>query len=496
MTASADPHTAAAKRSENVGLVLSLGISLVATLAFALVVRGHAHFHGDDYIAFHDALTQPIWEYLLTPIDVHYLPLHRLATWLIYRIAPLNFDVALGVMCVFHLLGLWMLYRSLELIGPSRLNAPLTVLCGTNFYLAVLLLWWTSGIARFPCIFLSLTAIYHYLRFRQSGSLRRLGVVVPCLVGASAFFSKGLLVPGFLGALELAFFPETPRRDFARNVAAIAVAGGIAVAYRLLSDVVISGALQSPPLHWRDQVAALQMASMTLHQGVFGLLVSHPLSIGNWLVVGLWLTFFLASLVAARFNAVVWLLALVTLAVNFLIITLSPRMRLGPLIVTWERYYFDVMFLIVLFVAILVRRMVPSVLNSNSRAARVAVASAWFGVLVSAWLSQQSFLPILESPRYNELPFVRTYANNLKADLAELRRNNAGTLAFANGFVPRPVLEMGVMTLGAYSKFLPVFDSGVRVFPGGKCLYVVQADGRIASPPEGCRSPSVGPSSP
>ena len=168
---------------------MALTVSIAATLAFVLVARQRVSFYGDDYIGFHGVVTQSVRQFLLTPIDVHFIPLHKLATWLIYRIAPLNFDVALAVMCAFHLLGLWTLYRTLRLLGASWLSAPLTALCAVNVYGGVLLLGWSAGIARLAYILLSIAAIYHYLRFRESGSWGRLATVVACVVAAAAFFS-------------------------------------------------------------------------------------------------------------------------------------------------------------------------------------------------------------------------------------------------------------------------------------------------------------------
>jgi len=61
----------APKRSGDIGLVLGLGVSLAATLAFASLARERAYFASDDYVAFHDSLVEPLSTYLLAPIDVH-----------------------------------------------------------------------------------------------------------------------------------------------------------------------------------------------------------------------------------------------------------------------------------------------------------------------------------------------------------------------------------------------------------------------------------------
>jgi hypothetical protein len=184
----------------------------------------------------------------------------------------------------------------------------------------------------------------------------------------------------------------------------------------------------------------------------------------NWLVVGLWVALLATTLVRDRFNAIVWLLALAVLAVNLLTITLSPRMIWGPIVVTVERYYFEMLFLVVLFLAIVIRRVRPG---------RAVVAVAWLGVSLSAWTSWQSFSRLLESPRYRGLHNARTHA---------------GTLDFADGRVPDDVVGLAALRVGRLSKFLLVFDAAVRVSEGGPCAYVVRDDGTIARPPEGCRA--------
>ena len=465
-------------RSDKVGAAVALGVSLAATIAFARLVCQRAYFRGDDYLGFYSVVTLPLRELLLMPIDVHFLPLHRLSTWLSYRTAPLDFAVTVGVMSALHLAGLWMLYRVLRLLGAGRLSAPLTALCATNLYFAVLLMWWTAGIARFPYILLTLVAIYHYLVFRRTGSWARVAVVAACVAGACAFFSKGLLIAGYLGALEVVLLPETSRRELVRNLGVVVIAAGVAVAYRLLGNAFVSTAFQAPTIDWGSQLFALQLASLMLCQGIAGVLVTPGMSVANWLVVVAWLAFAVVTIVRDRFNVVVWLVGLATLAVNFLVITLSPRMVMGPVVVLAERYYFDVMFLVVLFVAIALRR--------SARDAGGIVMLAWCVVALSGWSSWQSFHRLLESPGYDTLPFVRKYTSNLRTDLAAIRRMHPDTLDFVDGDVPRSLLGMAAMKMGRQSTFLLVFDPAIRIVPHGRCLYAVRPDGTVAHPPPGC----------
>ena len=491
MTEDIGPRPPPTSRRDRVGLLCALAVSLASTLAFALLLRQRSHFQDDDFVVFRDVFTQSLGQFLLQPSDLHFIPLHRLAGLLIYSIAPLNFDLALAVMGALHLLSVWMLYRTLDLLSPSLLNGPLTVLWGTSIYVGAILLWWTAGIARFPCILLSIAAVYQFIMFRMTGSMVRLAMTGTCLVLASAFFSKGLLIPGLLGAVELALFPDTPRRQLTRNLAAIGALGGVAVAYRILSNLVIADTFHSQPVNVTEQLEGLRIAGMILSQGVAGLLWSHPLSVGNWLVLGIWFVCFLASVLVDRFNGVVWVLGVSVVAVNFLAITLSPRMVFGPIVVTVERYYPDVIFVVVLFAKLLAERMTRRMTVPTGRRLSAGVAIAWVAVLLASVQSQETFRQILTFPLYVSVPLKRAYVENLKGDLAEIRTKHEGVLRFAPGATPRWLLGF-FQSVGDYSKFLPIFDRAVEVSQDGVCVYRLGADGKIEKPPTACSVASDG----
>ena len=116
-----------------------VALSTIAVLGFCLTVRGYSWFIADDYTGFWLAGTRPLADFLMTRIDVHFLPLHRLATWLIYTCFPMNFEVALFVMSAFYVASIWILWHTLDLIHRSPINGPLSVLCGSNYYGAILL---------------------------------------------------------------------------------------------------------------------------------------------------------------------------------------------------------------------------------------------------------------------------------------------------------------------------------------------------------------------
>jgi hypothetical protein len=474
------------KQRRSLGFWLSFGMSVVAAASFALIARAHSWFYSDDYIAL--ALTRIVsfTEFVKTPIDVHFLPLHRLATWLIYTYFPLNFDVALAVMVSFYVASVWMLYRTLEVIGKSSLNGPLTALCGTSFYAAVLLLWWTVGIARFPYVFFCIAAIYQYLEFRRDGSLLRVAALLVCLVCATAFFTKALLIPGFLVAIELALFPGTPRRNVARNVGVILVAILVAIAYYKIGVSYGVDEVRAPTIKWDKQLDALVVVLVKSPLSLLGIQPSYPHGLVDRVVIALWASFIMVSVWRDRFNAMVWSLCLGVVIANFLVITFSQRMVFGAIIVTNDRYYFENLPLIALFIAIIVKRMrVEEWLTSSSRGG-VVIAGAWLAVGLLALGSQARFLDVFSSPRYAKFPIAREFGLNLTEGIADLRQTHRGKLGFANGYVPMDVLAIAAVEIRDYSEVLPIFDRNIAVIKGGSCLYSIQDDGTIRKPPEVC----------
>ena len=73
---------------------LGLTLALLSAGFTAYLAVANSHFYGDDFWFFAEFRNLSFAEYLLTPITLHFVPMHRLFTALIYRIAPLDFRLA------------------------------------------------------------------------------------------------------------------------------------------------------------------------------------------------------------------------------------------------------------------------------------------------------------------------------------------------------------------------------------------------------------------
>src|SRR6185503_1022760 len=92
----------------------ALSLAVVHSCFVAHFSARNSHFQGDDIVGLFFARQLPFWEYLATPMDVHVVPLHRLVTYAVGRLAPANFAVAVTFLLGCHLLAVFFLYRALE----------------------------------------------------------------------------------------------------------------------------------------------------------------------------------------------------------------------------------------------------------------------------------------------------------------------------------------------------------------------------------------------
>lgn len=171
--------------------------------AITVFVRKSTHFIADDFDHFSDVMEKSFFDVLMTPIDVHFVPLHKLASFLVFTLAGLNFDVALGVMVAGWVASVFLLHRILLLLIPMRAALLVTLLIGASPVWLHSLIWWSSAAHRIPYLVLQAAAILGYLRFRGQ-QYHRDGIL--CIVMqllALGFYVKAILLPLFLAGIEL-----------------------------------------------------------------------------------------------------------------------------------------------------------------------------------------------------------------------------------------------------------------------------------------------------
>lgn len=183
--------------------------------AMTIFIRNNSHFIGDDFDHFGDIVVKSLPELLATRIDVHFVPFHQLATYLIFHASPLNFDVALGVMVAGWIAGVALLYLVLRRLAPRHGALLIVLVIATSPAWLHILIWWSAAAHRVPYLLLQAAACLAYLRYRENHR----GVdALLCLimqVVALGFYVKAILFPFVLVAIEICLYFFSKR--FSRN---------------------------------------------------------------------------------------------------------------------------------------------------------------------------------------------------------------------------------------------------------------------------------------
>jgi hypothetical protein len=200
--------------------------------------------------------------------------------------------------------------------------------------------------------------------------------------------------------------------------------------------------------------------------------------------VAAWLGFIGYTIARAPWNAVVWGVALALVALNFGVVAISHRAaHYGLVLATTPRYYFELMYVVVLFAGMALHNLPPRsapVLAPRRPWRRFAAAAVAGGVLL-AWgaTSFASFEGLLASRRYRGNREARVFLDNLQAGLAVLRRRPERDFAFVDGLVPAWLTGKTADRVRRHSVFLRLFDFEPSFDPAAPTLYAIAANGEV-----------------
>ena len=196
----------------------------VATVTAAFLVActmwyllRHSDFTNDDLDNFVLMQHTGFWQFVLTPTDVHYVPMHRLLTWLVYHIAPMRFSVALAVLMIFHVGTLIYLGCSLRLLKVGQASGPLVCGYAASSLIVFGLGWWAHAEHRVPYVFLDMCAVYHYMAWLGSRRRSNLWIAALAFVLAFGFYEKAVLIPLHMLAVGYLGDEQRFRADLRKN---------------------------------------------------------------------------------------------------------------------------------------------------------------------------------------------------------------------------------------------------------------------------------------
>jgi hypothetical protein len=459
---------------------------LCAVLRYAWAT---SYFFGDDFQALHLLRTTPWAAGVWVPVGGQIVPLHRLVTFVVQSLAPLRFEVALGVLAVFYLGGAAYLYRILELLQPSRENALLLAVYGTPLLLGSNLVWFTSGMTRFPYLLFTLGALYHYLRYTRTKSAADLAIVVVMYVAALGFYSKAIFIPLVCLGVDAARPRAEGDAPFFRR--------GESAKWAVIAVLLVAGALYVPGARSiTDRVSRVTNLNLGLHLRFQGLawnvfvhaLFDRALEVKTYapspLLWGGCTALVAISVVRVRAVALAWLVLVALVSLNFAVVAASNRTLLWGTLMAFEtRHYFELMFLVILFLKVaLVRwRAAPSPFSLLPTPGPRLRASAWAGcaalLLVHAWASFGAFVHLQETYA-RDLMRSRSYMRRLLSDVDALNLGRGAPRAFADGPVPTYLEPFGD-DLRRVSSLLPMIGVKARFVSPDEAELVVTESGSI-----------------
>jgi hypothetical protein len=203
MVAQPEPAVVAPRRGEwwlLDRLALALAV-LSGAVLYALIGRGG--WYVDDFLNFGLAQQAPLSRhYVLLPVFGHPQPAVRLANWLLYRIAPMNYHLAALLVCLGIATAVWMVYRILRLaFRPSPWHLLITAVAGFTGLWVPVAAWWAGGSEISGCVLANVLMTHAVLCCYLSQRRRWLwAVLAACWLLAGLGFYERALIGGVFAA--------------------------------------------------------------------------------------------------------------------------------------------------------------------------------------------------------------------------------------------------------------------------------------------------------
>jgi hypothetical protein len=470
-----------------------------AAFTGGLVVHAYLRstFVGDDLTAFWAIHTLPFFRYLAVPLGGQLVVLHRTLTFAIYSAFPMRFSVAVIVLGALEAVAAVYVYRTLDLMKPSRVNAPLVAYYLMNVFIGIQLMWWSSGLTRFGYLACAAIAVYHYLSYTRTKNVRDIAIVGVAGVLALGFYAKALLVPFYCIAVGAASKRDARlgRRERVVALSVLALLVGIGAVYAVVAHA---------QLNERDQQLNMNLPNdLAFVRGCWGVFLAslgdHILALHEpvpFIFVAVPALFALYSVWRVRSTAALWLMLAVLVSVNILFVGLSSRTLIfGDSMIVEYRHYFELMFPFVLLFAAVLHRLgeTPEARWLSLCHPAVVPTGLAILVLVHAVASARAMSDLLakkpdyEAPPslyqleiafYEAMPKNRSFLDNLIGDVRALERRGAPPPAFKDGDFPK-WLDPLDFTFRRYSQLFRVLGARARFVTDRRATYMVREDGHV-----------------
>lgn len=464
------------------GTSYALCCVVIVHLVLMFLFNVHTSFFVyDDLHAIELAHTTDLLTSMTTRIDVHWVPLYRAVQYALHHTLPMNFAAATLFLLGCHALTLLVLYRLLQRLNARGINRWLVAFYAMNAFVLIPLHWWAAGLHRFPYVLLAVASCYSFVRFHQSGKISHAAGALLAAMLATGFFIKAVLVPLYWAAILFCIIDFRRWREYRRQYTLLSIGIVFAASY-------ITVYLLNTPeghVHMRYNRDALLLGLNWGISTTAQMPLQMPFHTGYSTVINISWGLLLAALCLRRPQAWRAVTALATLLlVNLGMIYASQRAEFfGSWAMLTPRYYFELLFLLVIFGSLLLR---PVQARSSSNETETGTSLlrqhlpgfAAIAVLiiygVAGWRAASHYLkPDSDDDFWQCARFER----NL---LQSLQNFDAGTSTLADTPVP-DCFKYGKFTHRQLmlSKYLEWHDNSIALTPLNSASHVVDRQGNI-----------------
>jgi hypothetical protein len=513
-----------------------LAILVVVPTAFIWHFASSSYFFWDDLALFYQARNSgAVWSYAFDPAWGYLAPAYSLAYLALDRIAPMNFEVALGTLVACQAVSAVLLQRILTLLfGRVWWTYALALAWAISAIYLPSLMWFAAGAHSITGITATLASIHGYLCWRATGRPAWLVWSLVAIAIGIGFYVKALLIPLYLVLMRVLLLdPGSRLRDSLRSVlgewrvwlAYGSVCAGFLLVYSLgdysrpASGATPGDLLSYLRVFWFEGFSPLLFG---IHVPQFGQTDWHRIAIAaaQVAVIGL----IVWSIVRRRAAWRAWAFLIVALAANALMLIGRLSEWGAETIAFIVRYYTESALLVPLAIAFAfavprfqarvaaVAPQVPTAASASwTRRRRPATEMASFRLptartgavalialaayVGATWASADTLSRGAEAnwwfsggpDRPTPARYTRTYIDNLRADLAATRRASVEP-SLVDHDVPEPVVPLlanldpeGLREGVRYtllSSIVPLFDEEVTFNQPGR-LFIVQPDGHL-----------------
>lgn len=453
---------------------IAAATAIVFTFCMAIFIQQNSHFIADDFDHFTDAAVKSLPEMMLTRIDVHFVPLHKLSSYLIFKLAPLSFDLALLVMTAQWLTAMALLYLVSRRFIPTAPACLLAVVITASPVWIHVLVWWSAAAHRLPYFILQAAAILAYLRYRDRENPLMFMLCITLQVLAFGFYVKAVLFPVIFLGLEVCVAASTQRL----SRAGIKLCIGLGVVSLLYTCWYL---LSPDSMRVGAELTLIQTIELAIHQvlrlGAVLLFLPLDYSLSVWISMAFWGVLAYWSIWRSRKTA---LPIIVLLVILFISSALNVAGR-GEIIA----YYFGVMrycseeiVVIGLFLAIIISMHANPADNQHpvKPNARFILIGLMLLYPVASYLSSTTLFHNL----YHQHVQARSYLNTLQNSLNEAAAEPAPPAILKGNF---PAFVYGF--LGASISMEAVMGAAypgprwVDLMGGIKDLHQIDDEGRL-----------------